>query len=270
MAGQARDSSEPTASHTSASEGSADQVGVLAPLFRRARQADEFEYACTLLRVRGLEASGWDPLEESNQLVQDLVGAMDDRSMSPRFRMRLLLFLYCHITEMNDLYAIPANLLRVCAGDRYVTSPFEAGLSAGSKAANVPGTKAKRVVEMATAVGFPDIANAYDYFLVNRVRNAFYHSAYTLTADSFNITSGPGVTIDRVTSQSVPFSWLLPRVEAAVNLSLQLVDTLVHERRTYTANRLIMGRMGANDEAIPVELVGGEQGLLGFQSPSSQ
>jgi hypothetical protein len=31
-------------------------------LFVRARQADEFEYACALLRVRGMEDFGWDPL----------------------------------------------------------------------------------------------------------------------------------------------------------------------------------------------------------------
>jgi len=245
-----------------------DADGVLSPLFRKAKQTDEFEYACTLLRVRGLESAGWDPLEESNQLVQDLLGAMEE-AKSPGFRTRLLLFLYCHITEMDDLYSIPANLLRVCAGDRYVASPFEAGLSAGSKAANVPGTKAKRVSEMASAAGFSEIASAYDYFLVNRVRNAFYHSTYTLTAESFNITSGRGVTIERVTSQSVPFTWLLPRVQSAVNMQLHLVDALIDERRTYTANKLVMGRMGTSGEAIPVELIGGSEGLLGFQSPSA-
>lgn len=32
-------------------------------LFVRARDTDEFEYACALLRIRGLEDAGWDPLD---------------------------------------------------------------------------------------------------------------------------------------------------------------------------------------------------------------
>lgn len=39
---------------------------VFGQLFNQARSADEFEYVCALLRIRGMEDEGWDPLEETS------------------------------------------------------------------------------------------------------------------------------------------------------------------------------------------------------------
>jgi hypothetical protein len=43
----------------------------LCMLFAVAKAKDEFEFACTLLRVRGMEDVGWDPFQETQQLVDD-------------------------------------------------------------------------------------------------------------------------------------------------------------------------------------------------------
>jgi hypothetical protein len=243
-----------------------DPEAALEPLFARAKSVDEFEFACALLRVRGLEDAGWDPLEESNRLTEDLAAVIQSPIL-PAFRSRLILFLYCHVTEMDDLYNIPANLLRVCAGERFVMHPFAGELSPDGKTADKPISKAKRVRELAVAGGFDDITALYDYFLVNRVRNAFFHSTYTLVDDAFRITAGPGVTIDRVTSARVPYDWLLPRMETAINLSTYLVESLIRHRRSYTSNKVITGRLGPDGGVIPVELVGGDEGLVGFRTP---
>jgi hypothetical protein len=40
-------------------------------LFAQAKAADEFEYACALLRVRGVEDYGWDPLVGTKQLFNE-------------------------------------------------------------------------------------------------------------------------------------------------------------------------------------------------------
>lgn len=45
---------------------------IIDALFNNAKDADEFEYACTLLRVRGVEDFGWDPLAESQSLFLDV------------------------------------------------------------------------------------------------------------------------------------------------------------------------------------------------------
>ena len=70
-----------------------------------------------------MEDPGWDPTTESFTLVQQVVGLLHaplDKGLS----YRLTLFLYSHVTEMADFYNVPANMLRICAGERYVINPF--------------------------------------------------------------------------------------------------------------------------------------------------
>jgi hypothetical protein len=43
-----------------------DVDGLLTKLFTKAKEKDEFEYCSTLLRLRGMEAAGWDPLKEAS------------------------------------------------------------------------------------------------------------------------------------------------------------------------------------------------------------
>jgi hypothetical protein len=79
-------------------------------LFNTAKAADEFEFCCTLLRIRGLESPGWDPLQESISLIDQLL-ALIEAPIQESLQYRLILMLYCHITEMNDLYNILGNLI---------------------------------------------------------------------------------------------------------------------------------------------------------------
>ncbi len=93
-------------------------------LFQEAKAADEFEFCCTILRVRGLEGPGWDPLQESICLIDQLVGLIG-APIQDSLKTRLILLLYCHVTEMNDLYNIIGNLVRVaCHNDRYSMQLF--------------------------------------------------------------------------------------------------------------------------------------------------
>jgi hypothetical protein len=53
-----------------------DAAEIFDDLFTRAREADEFEYACALLRVRGMEDVGWDPLEETAALFNGIASLL--------------------------------------------------------------------------------------------------------------------------------------------------------------------------------------------------
>jgi hypothetical protein len=44
-------------------------AGLLAPLFSP-QDVDTFEYACALLRVGGCQDAGWDPLQESREVLR--------------------------------------------------------------------------------------------------------------------------------------------------------------------------------------------------------
>src|SRR5262245_2913043 len=91
---------------------------VVEPLFEKAKATDEFEYACSLLRPRGMLSAGWEPLAESEAILDDVTSLI---AAPLRFetQVRLGLLAYCHAVEMSVPYDVLGNMLRVCLGDRY-------------------------------------------------------------------------------------------------------------------------------------------------------
>ncbi len=240
----------------------------LSQLLDAARTADEFEYCCSLLRLRGAEDPGLDALQETYALAQQLVGLIH-ASLQDRLALRLLLFLYCHITEATDIYAIPANMARIVSGQRYSLNPFTGEMHATGQEARSPASRAERTAELCRSAGQEAAAELYDTIVHRPVRNAFFHSDYILTAETFNIRHGEGVVIERWPVHRVPLQWLMPKLEAGVNTALALLDLTLERIRSYKANKVLPGYLHGK-AAPPVEvelLVDDRFGLIGFQSP---
>lgn len=233
-------------------------------LFNSAMEKDEFEFICTLLRVRGMESAGWDTLEESRVLITQLLSIIE-APIENTFKVRMLLLLYCHITEMNDLYSIVANLLRILDGERYSTDPFDYTLYEDRRAYSYPEGKVTRIVELSKKAGIDYIGDLYKFMLNKQIRNAFFHSSYTIFGDEFRIR-GEGVEINGVITPAVPFNWLVSRITVAVNVAINIFD-LIHEyRSSYTENKVIKGRLGPKGEYVDLMLTVSEYGLAGFKS----
>jgi hypothetical protein len=247
--------------------GTSDPRAILEPLFDKARDTDEFEYCCALLRIRGVQGPGWDPLRESMTLTQQLL-ALTQAPLEPGFRLRLSLFLYCHVTEIDDLYCLVANMLRVVRGERYVLYPFQGLPSSKYPTGYSLNARLDNLVTLAHQAGFPDVGRLFSLFFVRPVRNAFYHSDYILTGTSFNIAYGEGVNVGTLITQTVDLQWLVPRLELGINTALALLDLLIQSIGSYRENKLVKGRLGPGDSYITTQLTADEQfGLTGFQSP---
>lgn len=48
-------------------------LNIFDPLFERAQEADEFEFICSLLAIRGLESAGWDAYRSTLEAVEAMV-----------------------------------------------------------------------------------------------------------------------------------------------------------------------------------------------------
>lgn len=239
----------------------------IAELFNKAKEVDEFEYCSTLLRVRGIEDHGWDPLLESDQLAQQLMAILN-APIESKFQIRLSLFLYCHLTEMSDVYNIVGNMLNVIIGERYSMNPFIAQLHTSNKEAKYPTAKAARINEWAEAVDLKIIGTIFEEMLVKEVRNAFYHSDYILTDDSFNIKQGKGVHIENIITSKVPFQWLFPRIQLGINTALAVINTTIDHIRSYKTDKIVKGRFAHDGSYIDIQLTTNENyGLTGFRSP---
>ena len=235
-------------------------------LFNRARAADEFEYACTLLRVRGLEAPGWDRLEETQALTQDLL-ALLQAPLQPHTRVRLGLLLYCHLTEVDPIYIILDNMLRAIDGDRYSMDPFHA-LRRGS----VPPS-ASRVVTALCAHARRSrrrkLAEILEWEFNDAVRNAFFHSDYILHDAEFRSTEGMFVQPDGTRSPVLTFDQLQDLINRGLLFYQVFMDVFVRHIFSYERDKPVEGRFAADGSAVPITLrANPERGLYGFESTS--
>jgi hypothetical protein len=247
-----------------------DIDGLLTALFAKAKQTDEFEYCSTLLRLRGMEAAGWDPLKESLALMQQVIRVVQ-APIDPVLRERLWLFLYCHATEMNDLYHIVGNMLRICAGLRYSMDCFAGVNHPSGNPANYPSSKAARIREWADAQGMNELGEMFTDLVVKEVRNAFFHSDYTLHDGNFHIAHGDGVLVGNTIDRRVPLAWLGPRLELGINTAMALVGHVFDAIQGYTENTIVTGRIQGDDTRVPIELtVQPGYGLVGFVSPPKE
>lgn len=241
----------------------------LTPLFIKAKETDEFEYCSTLLRIRGMEDAFWDPLVESYQLTNQLVRLIQ-APLDDGLHLRLVLFLYCHLTEMDDLYNIVANLLHVTAGQRYSMTPLP--IPKGTIPRGYQRNKRiDQLIALANGQGFNDVGRLFEKMYVRPVRNAFFHSDYILSPDSFNIRRGEGLNIDNVISPKIPLEWLMPRLELGINTSIAVMELLLEGIKSYKEDKIIRGRIGHNNSWMDIQLTTDrEHGLTGFKSPPDE
>jgi hypothetical protein len=247
-----------------------DPYEILNPLFDKAKESDEFEFCCSLLRIRGIETYGWDPLHETDQLTKQILSLINSPIVSD-LKYRLSLFLYCHLTEMSDVYNIVGNMLRVISGERYSINPFIAALHHSKRDAKYPTSKAERIKEWSNEVNLTDVGELFETFLVKQVRNAFYHSDYILTNESFNIKHGEPVLIGNVMQHKVPLDWLTPKVELGINTALSVINITMDHIRSYQADKIVKGRFAADGSYEDIQLTVREgYGLVGFKSPPDE
>jgi hypothetical protein len=232
-------------------------------LFTLSKEKDEFEFCCTLLRFSGCEAAGWDSLYETDKLVDEMMKIYDN-SENVYTKIRLLLFIYCHITEANDFYCIVANLLRIITGKRYQSDPFWGEIHSSGTTASKPYSKVKRIIEFASEANMPLIGELYKDCLLSEIRNAFFHSDYVLHKDEFHIIKGKGILVDNIIQKSINIKWLAERLGTTINLYLLIIDSWKESLHSYKENKMVKGRLLRNNNYTMVQLLADDNGLCGF------
>jgi hypothetical protein len=238
-------------------------------LFEAAKAKDEFEFACTLLRVRGVEGAGWDPFGETHQLVEDLISIIN-APLVPHTKVRLGLLLYSHLTEVGATHDMLANLTRVIAGERYIIDPFLDRYPRNRKGEpqffSTPG-KVRALREMLDSVNHSPVVETLDWFFHASVRNTFVHADYTLHDDQFRSRSEWFVR-DGVRTSELPLDVLADLVNRALTFHDAFMREHDEQRGGYRTNKTLVGRIRGGPEGDPVELLAdAERGLYGFRSP---
>ena len=163
---------------------------------------DIVRYFASLLRIVGMEDSGWDPHLESRAMLEDLNSLLQIDLPKDRFpdrdltTWRLGLLFYSHIVEMDAPYEVLTNLLRFRLDKGYSPNPYYTFLSDKEKKRYKntrisPGRKIEILRELGNEAGIV-VAELFDEFYDSDLRNAISHSDFILTPERFHCRGGSG------------------------------------------------------------------------------
>lgn len=244
-------------------------------LFTKAKLEDEFEYVCALLRIRGMESPGWDPLRETNMLIEDMCGLIE-APLRDYTKIRLILLTYCHLVEVDAIYGILKNMLRVLEGQRCSVEPFweqyrSKVKGTKSRLEGVIPPSAKTVItnicEHAHKLGESNTANLLEQIFNDNVRNAFFHSDYTLHKDEFRSREA-SFRKNNVVSSSMKISDLVDLANKALAFYQAFMQCYQTHIKSYTEPKVVTGRI-LNDETVRAKitlLADPQRGIYGFES----
>lgn len=244
---------------------------ILEQLFDKARKQDEFEFAFTLMRFQGVQAPGWDTLKEADYLYQDIVGLLQS-PVKDDTKVRLALLLYCHITEIDAIHLVIHNMLRVIDGERYSAFPFQSLVRKrkNSMLDSVPPSskaKVKFIRDYAEKLGEKDVVEVLDEVYNEALRNAFFHSDYTLYNNELRSHNSWFDHGNNTRSQVMTGQELQDQLNAAIEFFQAFMRIYIRNIRSYKENKEITGRFGHNDEVVPMRLLADKKyGLYGVES----
>lgn len=201
------------------------------PAFEGARAGSEFEFVATLLRVRGIQAPGWDPYETTLRAIPRLVAlhsAMPDRPESFETSRHLQLWIWGHIVEASEPYAILANLLDVATGGRFQAFRFPPDHRGNPQGV---ATKIDQIASLARRAGTEGVASPLREIFDGELRNSIFHADYTL--------HGGEVRLVHLNGRVLSHDEVMQRVNRALAYHEALAHLYRRHRLSYAEPRLI-------------------------------
>jgi len=236
----------------------------LKAIFDQAQRKDEFEFVSVLL---GYDGAMGDPralshLYESEQIFREFSKMVND-NQDDFISVRIGLFLYCHFFEMSEFYRTIGNLLYISKGDQYRVGLF--ATTGNNDPLQYPAGKIDALKKVAAETGHLDFMELFDHLFFKNLRNAFFHSDYSIV-DGYFYPMGrePIITLpERKYSLEID-SFILPLVNGVIRIALCFFDLLETYRKSYRSVKVVQGRF---PNLQPIFIIGDTQkGLIGFET----
>lgn len=136
--------------------------------------------------------------EELLKLITDFNGFEESEEIKLDTKVRLFLFTYCHVIEVNLIYLILYNMLNTLNGNDYSSIIKFITKKNEEKEATIPFKKIEIINNNAKKAHL-DLELLFEEFFDNRLRNAFDHSEYYIDdSGELSITAHISPTSSRV------------------------------------------------------------------------
>jgi hypothetical protein len=212
-------------------------------LFGRARDTNELQFLLALCpEFRGLRNPGWNSAAESRIAFGDYLAFLNDGELT-RFKVRVALSFYCHLSEAAGFYETPMNLLRIVTGQNHHLWPFQSlvrhrKVGGGLVAPNASKTF-RAMAECAIQASMPDLATVFRDAVDPMIRNGYAHADYVVCDDEIRFPNRNGGTPCRMSYPE--FHQAMERLIYFYELIGRIAD---EHLRVYTTERQIGGYWG--------------------------
>jgi hypothetical protein len=229
-------------------------------LFQAACARDELAFLFAVLGMdSGMEDAGWQPIGETQAVVQDLLGLING-PLHQHAKVRTALLLYCHIIEANFIYHCLYNLLLTLEGQ----APPKVFSFLDKYRNGIPPSVSVKIAEIkAKAIEhkFLDINVIFDQIVRPEIRDAVLHSDYILFEDELRLKY-LGSQYARIRLPEV-----MELVQKTVDWFNLFMGVVAASRRSFPKGHRITGRNSPRGQALSsVEVLVDERGFAtGFQ-----
>lgn len=232
----------------------------LTSLFEEARTNSEFDFVLTLINYKGMGTpklttnlyEWFDAIEFYKRLYN---------SVSLKEKTRIGVLIYSTFFESSDFYNIIGSLCRIKLGYKgssylfWKTKKYERLLGIGEKH--------EFLLELLEDAGKQNIAN---FFLDNHfkeIRNAFFHSAYSLSDEEYILHDSDPVFIGGIGQSSLNVdSFLYPKIDLIISIFDTFKKAYLASVNLYQEDKEVVGLF---PDRYKITILGSANGLKGFR-----
>ncbi|RZK13551.1 MAG: hypothetical protein EOO43_17760 [Flavobacterium sp.] len=226
-------------------------------LFSEAKSTNEFEFILTLINFKGMDTK-YDTLYEwfdAIEMYKELYFSFDGKKKT-----RMACLLYSTFFENSDFYNILGSLCNVSLG--YHSSSYFFWKTKKQDRLLGTGEKINLVSEILNDCNKKNILQFFDNEHHAAIRNSFFHAAYSLTDNAYNLYDTEAIRIEGVGRYYFDVNeFLYPIVEKVIAFFDAFKKLFLGSFAAYTQDKTIKGYF---PNLRDIEIKGGPDGLKGF------
>jgi hypothetical protein len=231
----------------------------LIDLFESAKANKEFEFVQVLMNYKAMGSlRSMSNLYEWFDAIEFYKTLYNKHTGNEKYRIGCLL--YSTFFESSDFYNILGSLCRIKLGYRsssylfFKTKKFERLLGTGEKIGMI-----SELLEDSENI---EILRFFNENHIKEIRNTFFHSAYTLIEDHYQMFDSEPIVINGAGHSNFDIKeFLLPKISNVIGFFDQFKDCFINHFNSYQENKKVEGNF---PNPVVATILGSDNGLKGF------
>ncbi len=231
----------------------------LIQLFETAKSTKEFEFVQVLMNYKSIGSlRSMSNLYEWFDAMEFYKSLYEKHSGTEKYRIGCLI--YSTFFESSDLYNIIGSLCRIKLG--YRSSSYLFFKTKKQERLLGTGEKIGMITELLVDSGNNEIFKFLNENHYKEIRNTYFHSAYTLVDDHYQLFDSEPIIIDGVGRYYFDIKeFLLPKISNILEFFNQFKELFLNHFASYTEDKVVQGNF---PNPVTATILGSSEGLKGF------